>query len=109
MVGPARARQLLLVTDRFDAARARELGLVSDVFPAAELSDQVQAVAARLTAAAPMALKALKANLVDAGTTGLGDMLNREAERLVPCLRSDDFAEAARAFAARRTPVFQGR
>lgn len=109
VVGPAKARELLLTADRFSAAQAKELGLISDVFPAAELSSQVRAVAARLTAAAPLALQALKANLNDADTASFGDALDREAERLVPCLRSDDFAEAARAFVAKRPSVFHGR
>lgn len=109
LVGPAKARELLLVADRFGAAQAKELGLVCDVFPAAELGSQARAVAARLTSAAPLAVQALKANLNDAETSSFGDALRREAERLVPCLRSDDFAEAARAFLAKRPPVFHGR
>ncbi len=108
IVSSARARQLMYLPDRFRASRAHEIGLVSGVFPAESLASEVDAIAQRLAAAAPMALAAMKANLNDADGPPLSVALDAEAERLVPRLRSEDMREAARAFRERRVPVFHG-
>ncbi|HEY1641564.1 MAG TPA: enoyl-CoA hydratase-related protein [Streptosporangiaceae bacterium] len=48
LVGPVRAKELLLLGERFSAARARELGLVNQVVPAGEHEQAAAVLAARL-------------------------------------------------------------
>jgi 2-(1,2-epoxy-1,2-dihydrophenyl)acetyl-CoA isomerase len=48
LVGPVRAKELLLLGDRFDAARAQEMGLVNRVAPAGEHESVAGELASRL-------------------------------------------------------------
>src|SRR4029079_16703574 len=50
VVGPARAKQMILTGLPIDAARAAEWGLVSEVVPADELAAAAGAIAARVVA-----------------------------------------------------------
>ncbi len=93
VVGPAKARELYLLSDAIDAAEAVRIGLVSAIVPDAELLPHVQQVAGRVAAATPEALAAMKQNLNDALRLPLNEMLNREAERQVHSARAPSFAD----------------
>lgn len=108
-VGPATARQLFLLGDRFDAAEALRIGLVHSVHPPGELETHVRAVTRRLVDSAPIALASLKANLNDAVTLGLSDYLDHEVERFIHCAATDDAREAATAYVEKRVPTFHRR
>jgi 2-(1,2-epoxy-1,2-dihydrophenyl)acetyl-CoA isomerase len=109
LIGPARARELFLLPGPFPASRAAELGLVTRVADDAEYESAVQGAVDGLLSAAPLALRAMKANLVDAETSSLESYLAAECERYVQTGRSSDSIEAAAAYLEKRTPVFRGR
>ena len=109
IVGPAKARELYLLAEKFDAAEAERIGLVSAVLPDGELLAFAWEKAARIAGFAPLTLRAIKENLNDALELGLSQQLDREAERHVGCGRTEDAREAARAFLEKRQPVFKGR
>ncbi len=109
IVGPARARELYLLAEKFPAGEALRIGLVSAVLPDEELMPFVNAKAARAAGFAPLTSRAIKANLNDALDLGFAAMLDREAERHIACSRTEDAREAASAFLEKRVPVFQGR
>jgi 2-(1,2-epoxy-1,2-dihydrophenyl)acetyl-CoA isomerase len=109
IVGPAKARELYLLAERFDAREAERIGLVSRVVADDELMPYVRSVAERLRAAAPLALRAIKENLNDALEVGFAEMLDREPGRHVRCAHTRDATEAARAFVEKRPPKFEGR
>jgi enoyl-CoA hydratase/carnithine racemase len=69
LIGPAKAKYLLLTGDRLDAATALEWGVVDWVVPAAELDGAALELAAKLAAAPPMAA-ALTKRLVDHAWAG---------------------------------------
>lgn len=108
IVGPAKARELYLLGDRFDATEAHRIGFVSKVLPADELMPFVRSVAERLAVAAPQALRRIKENLDDAVDMPFSDLLDREARRHVQRMRTEDAVEAARAFVEKRRPAFRG-
>ena len=66
LVGPIRAKELLLLGDRFDAAAAREMGLVNRVTAPGEHEGAALEVAARL-AAQPALARALAKQALDRG------------------------------------------
>jgi 2-(1,2-epoxy-1,2-dihydrophenyl)acetyl-CoA isomerase len=66
LVGPMRAKELLLLGDRFDAAAAREMGLVNRVTAPGEHEGAALEVAARLVAQPALAL-ALAKQALDRG------------------------------------------
>jgi 2-(1,2-epoxy-1,2-dihydrophenyl)acetyl-CoA isomerase len=109
VVGPAKARELLLFSDPLDATEAERIGLVSAVFPDDRLLPEVRDRAARLAAKAPIALARIKENLSDAQNLPLGPYLDAESDRLIQTMRTADHAEAAAAFLEKRAPDFRGR
>lgn len=109
IVGPAQARRLFLRPQKFDAATALKIGLVERVVPRDALLQESAALAAELATMAPLALRAMKANLKDAEQLRLADYLDLEAARHARCVGSADAEEAARAYLERRPPNFTGR
>lgn len=108
-VGPARARELLLLPGRMGADAAAAAGLVHGVVPADGLAAHAAGIAGRLAAKAPLAVADAKRDLLDAQALPLGDYLRSEADRMVRCAHSADAREAAAAFLAKRPPRFEGR
>jgi enoyl-CoA hydratase/carnithine racemase len=107
VVGTARARELMYTAARVDAQRAEALGLVNWVVPDGELAARADSLARELANGPSEALRAMKENLDDALAVDFAASLDREAERLIGCMASADHAEAARAFAEKRAPVFR--
>jgi 2-(1,2-epoxy-1,2-dihydrophenyl)acetyl-CoA isomerase len=106
IVGPARARELEFLTGKFDAQEALRIGLVSAVHDDAVFRDEVAAAVERLAAAAPNALRTLKANFVASERMGLPDFVDLETERHLRLVAGPEFREGTRAFAERRPPRF---
>lgn len=91
VLGPAKARELYLLSEVIEAPEAERIGLVSGVLPDDELLPHVGGVAERLLTAAPGALVAMKQNLNDGLRLPLAEVLDREAERQVRCTRDPTF------------------
>ncbi len=105
LAGHQRAAELLFLGDPFDAATAQRLGLVGRVMPAADLLAAARALADRLAAKAPEALRATKALLKSASVTVAGRM-EEEATVFARQLHSAELKEAVAAFFAKRPPDF---
>jgi 2-(1,2-epoxy-1,2-dihydrophenyl)acetyl-CoA isomerase len=109
MMGLRNALRFALLAETVDAAQAREMGLVSAVLPAPDLALTVGQWASKIAASAPLALAAIKRLLRSSLEHTLVDHLNLEAEAFLACAGTNDFAEGAAAFLAKRTPRFEGR
>jgi enoyl-CoA hydratase/carnithine racemase len=109
LVGTARARELLFTGDRVNASECERLGLVNHVFPDADLEKEAFALAARIAAGPPIALRYMKDNLNRAVHGDLESCLDVEAERMVQGAMTEDYLEAVRAFSEKRRPAFKGR
>ncbi|WP_031166680.1 enoyl-CoA hydratase-related protein [Streptosporangium roseum] len=109
LVGPARAAELLLLGEPFDAARALELGVVSKVVPADELAAAAHALAVRLAQGPTSAYAATKRALESAASGSLADALALEADLQDACAKTADHLNATRAFLNKERPVFEGR
>ncbi len=109
LVGPRIAMEILLTGDPLSAARAYEVGLVNKVVPDAELRSQVQALAERIAANAPLSVRAAKQTTYLSARMGLAEAFD-EAERIwEPVYTSKDAQEGPAAFRDKRTPVWTGR
>jgi len=106
---PAVVLELALTGEPIDARRAHELGLVNHVVPGADLRDAALAIAARIAANGPLAVRAAKEVAVRA--MHLHDNVDLAAlrELAVPVHASEDSREGRAAFLERRTPRFSGR
>lgn len=91
VLGPAKARELYLLSEVVEATEAKRIGLVSEVVPDDELLPHAQGIAEHLLTAAPGALVAMKQNLNDGLRLPLAEVLDREAERQVRCSRDPAF------------------
>lgn len=109
IVGPAKARELYFLPGKFGADEALRIGLVSKVFAEDAFRSETAALAARLAAAAPLALRGMKANFVAAERLSFGDFLAIETERHTRISASEDCIEAFRAFVEKRPAAFRGR
>jgi 2-(1,2-epoxy-1,2-dihydrophenyl)acetyl-CoA isomerase len=109
ILGAAKARELYFLPGKFDAAEAQRIGLVSRAFPAEAFAAEVDAIGARLAASAPLALKNMKANFVDAERMSLAEFITVETQRHQALGASEDSREAFRAFVEKRQPRFEGR
>lgn len=109
LLGAAKARELYFLPEKFDAAEAHRIGLVNRVFDADALMPEVNAIASRLAAASPHALRTMKRNFTDAETMDVETYLQVETERHLQVMAHDDAKEAFRAFVEKRPPRFTAR
>ncbi len=109
LLGEAKAKELLFLSDTLDAAEALRLGLVSRVEPAAGFDAAVRAYAARLANAPRTALRYMKENVNHASTESYDALLDREAFSQRRCAQTDDHREGVAAFMQKRPPNFGGR
>jgi len=65
LIGPARARRLLLTGDNIDAQQALDWGLVDRVVPAEQLDEAIEALAASILSAGPYAVRLQKSLILD--------------------------------------------
>jgi E-phenylitaconyl-CoA hydratase len=103
------AMQMILTGDRITAAEAHRIGLVSEIVPAGQLLDRALAIAERIAANGPLAIKSLKTLAMRTDDLSLSKSV--ELEQLLWGLLRDteDRVEGRTAFAERRTPRYQGR
>lgn len=109
LVGLARARRLLLLGERLSGADAADWGLAHAAVLPEELEPAAETLASELAAKAPLPVAFLKTQLETPPAGGLDGALEAEAEALLACMETEDWAEGIAAFAERRPPQFRGR
>ncbi|QMW22369.1 crotonase/enoyl-CoA hydratase family protein [Sandaracinobacteroides saxicola] len=108
VVGHSKAAELFLTGDPFDAAEALRIGLVSRVTPPETLLDEAMALAGRIAANPPRALRLTKRLLREAQNQRLGDILELSAAYQALAHETADHAEAVAAFLEKRSASFSG-
>ena len=104
-LGRARANELLLLGEPFDAADALEMGLVNRMVAPEQTLNTTRRAAQKLAQQPPGAVRASK-QLIRTGMNSLVDTLKREGEVFARHLRSAETAEALNAFREKRKPDF---
>jgi enoyl-CoA hydratase/carnithine racemase len=102
LLGAARAKELVLLGDRFGADDARALGLVTEVVPEGAVLERALALAERLAGLPPLAVALAKQtiDLMPEASRDAGLALERLAYGLLA--QTGDAREAADAFAEKR-------
>jgi crotonobetainyl-CoA hydratase len=108
-IGQKHAMGMLLTGRRVSAREGFALGFVNEVVPAGELMAAARRWADAILECAPLSVRASK----QAALAGLGRPLEEAMaaryEGLASMVRSEDFLEGPRAFAAKRPPKWKGR
>jgi len=107
LVGPARAKELILTGRQIDSTLAAQWGIVNRVVPADKLMSEAAVLVEELTNAAPLAVGLAK-RVID-GVADRERGLALEAWAQSQLIHSEDFAEAVQSFVAKRKPNFKGR
>jgi enoyl-CoA hydratase/carnithine racemase len=107
LVGPARAAELLLTGESVDAARARDWGLVNDVVPPEGLRAAAEALAGKILAAGPAAIRLQKELMLRWRYTDLAGAIRAGIDAFAVAYATGEPAEGARAFLEKRSPKFE--
>jgi len=107
LIGLGAASEMAYTGRLMDAQWALEKGLVNRVVPPDQLMDAAIALAIEIAANPPLTVRASKQLLHR--RQRLDEALPYEHDANGPSMPSDDRAEALRAFAEKRDPVFHGR
>lgn len=94
LVGPARAKKMIWLTERIDGIEAERVGLAELAVPSEQLAGTVDELAERLAGSPRVAKRAVK-RLID-GTHLLSqeEGMDAEARAQAECMTSPEFAEA---------------
>lgn len=111
MVGPARARELVLSGRTIDAAEALDWGIVSSIVDPDALIEAGEEFARTVSQRSPLAVANAKRVMNAAWDEGTGVSAAMRLEREVTaryCLTSNDAPEGLAAFAEKRAPKYTG-
>jgi enoyl-CoA hydratase/carnithine racemase len=109
LIGPARAKDLVLSGRLVDAAEALRIGLVDQVVPAAEVYPAARQLVARYANGPAQAVRAAKAAIDGGLSMDLAAGLAWESQLFAALFATDDRAEGMAAFVEKRKPKFTGR
>lgn len=109
LVGMSHAMHMLLTADRIDAAHALRIGLVSQLVPAPSLMDEARAIALRIAANAPLAVRAVKQLVTRGADLPLQAAIDAERMAWGILRNTQDRIEGRLAFQQKRKPVYTGR
>lgn len=108
LVGPATASRLLLLGEAVTAKDALALGLVDRVVARSRLMSEARAMARRIAAKPPLAIRAMKQALVRGREMPFKEGLSLEEKLFRSLWKSKDHDEAVAAFLEKRQPRFSG-
>jgi 2-(1,2-epoxy-1,2-dihydrophenyl)acetyl-CoA isomerase len=108
LVGPMRARELMLTNRRLTAAEALAWGMITKVVPDAELRATTRALARALADGPTLAYGATKLLVLASALESLEAQLDLEAREIVTISATRDSREGIAAFLAKRRPTFRG-
>lgn len=109
VVGPAKAKELIMTSETIDADEALRIGLANRVVDDPDLEEAARALAETLALAPPIAVRGAKRAIDAAATQSLRENLREAAVGQAACIRSSDFVEAIRAAGERRPGKYHNR
>ena len=109
IVGPAKAKELIMTGDMVPAKEAEKIGLVNKVVPEDRLEEEARSLALKLAEKPPIALAYAKYAIDEGVEASLEQGLLLEAALFSLLFTTEDVIEGVTAFMEKRRPVFKGR
>jgi len=109
LVGPGKAKVLILTGDPIDAAEAKTIGMVERVVPRGSSLSEARKIAERVLLRGPVAVSNAKKAISHATSLGLKDGLEMEARLFSELFDTQDKREGVAAFIEKRNPKFLGK
>jgi enoyl-CoA hydratase/carnithine racemase len=109
LVGPARAKDLVMTGRFVGAAEAERIGLVDKVVPAADVYDAARELVLPFVTGPAQALRAAKLAIDGGLEMDLASGLAWESQLFAALFATDDKTEGMAAFVEKRKPDFTGR
>ncbi len=109
LVGKGRAMQMVLSGETITAQEALRIGLVNEVTAAADLVPRAEAIAAKIIANAPLAVRYGMEAVNQGMEMTLAEGLKLEADLFGACCSTEDQKEGTAAFLVKRLAQFKGK
>jgi enoyl-CoA hydratase/carnithine racemase len=109
IVGPARAKELILTGKVLTAEEAERMGLVNEVVPAGEAVKRATEIGEEIAQRGPVAVREAKRLIDLAIEADLAAGLDAETDASQRVFATDDMLEGAHAFFEKREPEYRGR
>ena len=108
LIGPTKAKEMIMTCDMIDAEEAHRIGLVNKVVPPEQLMPAVQEIIDKVGSKGPLATRITKKLVNAAAAPNIGDVYVVEPELVERLYLSGDPAEGRKAFQEKRPPKFPG-
>jgi len=109
VVGPARAKELILTGRVLSADEAERIGLVTEVVPPGQARARADELADEIATRGPLAVREAKRLIDAAWAVDIDAGLTAEMEASHRIFASEDMLEGAKAFFEKRDPEYRGR
>ena len=109
LVGMTQAKRLIYTGEVLDGAAAVACGLALASTPLEELMTAAMDLARTIATKAPISMAFAKEHLQQSPHRDLRTVLQAEADAILACMTTDDWAEGIAAFMEKRTPRYRGR
>jgi enoyl-CoA hydratase/carnithine racemase len=109
LIGPARAKRMIMSGKLFDATTLREWGFLDEVVPRANLDATARAWAEEYAALPPIAVQMIKRSINQVSGALDQAVMHMDADQWLLATMSADFKEAVGAFFEKRKPTFTGK
>ncbi|MDA0978804.1 MAG: enoyl-CoA hydratase-related protein [Proteobacteria bacterium] len=108
-LGMATAMEVIMTGEPLSSQRAYELGMVNRVVPTDSVMDEARAMAAKITANAPLAVQASRRVASRSFMDDDEALWKASGREFAGLAKTEDYQEGPRAFIEKRAPVWKGR
>jgi enoyl-CoA hydratase len=109
LVGKGKALEIICTADRIDAAEAERLGLVNRVVPAEQLLSAAEAMARRIAANGPVAVRCAIEAVMSGSEMPIEEGMFLESTLFGLLCATEDMKEGMKAFLEKRPAAFKGK
>lgn len=108
LIGPARAKRMVMLGDREPADTLQAWGLLDEVVPAGELDNALEQMAQRYAAQPPVAVQMIKQSINAVSSALDNAVMHMDTDQNLLTQLTEDRAEGISAFFEKRDPEFKG-